>query len=90
LSSELAGERIAWKLGWMEASEIQMERADKKTREARRADKSGEASDAFGRPRPSISEEKMLVRKTLIIFLAEMLYKLRFYESFTLSTPSNI
>jgi hypothetical protein len=71
----------------MEASEIQMERADKKTREARRADKSGEASE---RPRPSISEEKMLVRKTLIIFLAETLCKLRFYESFTLSTPSNI
>jgi hypothetical protein len=68
LSSELAGERIAWKLGWIEASEIQMERADKKTRGARQADKSGEASDVFGRPRPSISEEKMLVRKTLISF----------------------
>jgi hypothetical protein len=45
------------RLGWMEAREIQMERVDKKTRESRRADKSGEACDAFGRPRPSISEQ---------------------------------
>jgi hypothetical protein len=51
--------------GWMEASEL-MERADnKKNREARRADK--RASDAIGRPRPSISVLWSLQRQHHIV-----------------------